>query len=231
MDTLRKPLFLLALALVITNVLVELASTAILREARVSLDAPTPGMGIRYLAFIDLFLAAAVTLMGVALVVPERVHGKIVGITLLILAILVLIAAFLGLIVAFVKLMIMVALISSPPFGTAAYFALFAGFPVGTAAGTLGLILALKIAFSVCLILAHQRFLQNKGLVTLILVSIIATIVVKFLHSFVPRFLASITDAIGAVILAIVGIVWSILVLIGAIISIVKVLRVDRAFR
>jgi hypothetical protein len=89
--------------------------------------------------------------------------------------------------------------------------------------------MALKIGFVVLLVMAHQRFLENKGLVLIILTSFLATIILSFLHGIVPRFLVSITDDIGAIIIAILAAIWSLFYLIGAIPAVIKALRVDKA--
>jgi hypothetical protein len=89
--------------------------------------------------------------------------------------------------------------------------------------------MSLKLAFAVVLLLAHQRFLQNKGLVLIILTSLLANVILSFLHGIVPRLLVSITDAIGAIVVGILAAVWALIFLIGSIPAIVKALRVDRA--
>jgi hypothetical protein len=64
--------------------------------------------------------------------------------------------------------------------------------------------------------------------VLLIVTSLVANLIVTFLHGIVPLFLVSITDAIAAIVVAIIGIIWAIVLLIGAIVAIVKVLRLSR---
>ncbi len=51
----------------------------------------------------------------------------------------------------------------------------------------------------------QPRFLQNKGLVVLILTTLLCTVVLAFVHRFVPVILVSIVDDIGALIFAIVA--------------------------
>jgi MFS superfamily sulfate permease-like transporter len=51
--------------------------------------------------------------------------------------------------------------------------------------------MTLKIPFGVCLVLAQQRFRQNKGLVLMVLTFFVATAIVSFLHGLVPGFLVS----------------------------------------
>jgi VanZ family protein len=85
--------------------------------------------------------------------------------------------------------------------------------------------MGLKLGFVVCLLLAHQRFLQNKGLVLLVLTSLLANLIIGFLHNFVPLPLVSITDAIGAIVVAILAVIWALVLLIFAIISIIKAIH------
>jgi hypothetical protein len=89
----------------------------------------------------------------------------------------------------------------------------------------LSLVMFLKVAFCVLLVLAQPRFLQNKGLVALVLTSLVATLVVSFLHGVVPGLLVSITDTVAAIVLAVLAIVWGIVLLIGSIPSVLKAIK------
>ena len=91
---------------------------------------------------------------------------------------------------------------------------------------TLALLMLLKICFVVCLILANQAFLLSKPLVALIVTSFVATIIVSFLHGLPPGFLVSITDAVAAIVIGIIAVIWAIIVLVGAIGAIVRSLKV-----
>jgi hypothetical protein len=189
-------------------------------QARKS-DKP-PGMAITDMALLDGLLLYTVLLIGTALIIPERVQGRIQGIAGLIVAILVILAAIVLFIKAFVQLMIMVSLFLSIPFGTIAYLAIWGFFNRGGAAAMLGFLMLLKLIFVVLLVIAHQRFLQNKGLVLLIVTSIVCNFVIAFLHAFVPIILVSITDAIAALIAIILAVIWAILLLIISIIAVIK---------
>lgn len=189
-------------------------------EARKS-DKP-PGVGIAYMALLDGLLLYTVILIGVSLILPERIHGRIQGIVTLIVSILVIIAAIALFIGAFIKLMIMVGLFLAPPFGTIAYLAMWGFFNRGGAAAILAFLMILKLVFVLLLVLAHQRFLQNKGLVLLIVTSLACNFIIAFLHALVPVFLVSITDMIAGLIALILAVIWAILMLISAIVSIVK---------
>lgn len=140
-----------------------------------------------------------------------------------------LIGAIVIIMVAVGLLMLMVSLLMAVPFGTAIYFATYGTFDTGGARITLGMLMSLKLGFAACLLFAHQRFLQNKGLVLLILTSLLGNVIVSFLHGFVSGPLVSITDDIGAIIVAILAAIWALVFLLGSIPAIVKALRVDRA--
>lgn len=234
MDQLRKPFFLLALILMTLAVLVEAGSTALVGDAGAektadALDAPTPGYGIPYHALLDGLLLFTALLMGAPLVIPERIHGRVQGVATLIVSILALLGSIALILIALAMLLLMIALLLAVPFGTIAYMILYGHFDRSGAQVTLGLILGLKMGFAVFLLLAHQDFVKNKGLMLILATSFLATIVVSFLHGFVPRPLVSITDALGGIVVGIIAAIWAIVYLIGSIPSIVKALRVDRA--
>lgn len=241
LDTMRLPFFILAIILIALVVLVEVAMPLMLGSGLPnrnpdlsSLDSAggkkAPGMAIYYMALMDGLVLYTVFLMGAPLIVPERIHARFQGVATLIVSLLLLLAEIAMILMAIVFLLVMVSLLLAPIFGTIAYFVLFSDFDTSGARTILSLIMTLKIGFAICLGLAHQRFIQNKGLVLIVLTSLVCNIVITFLHGFVPGFLVSITDALAAIIVGIIAAVWSVVFLIGSIPSIVKVLRVDRAF-
>jgi len=216
-DTLRKPLFLIAVVLILIVLLIELGSAIL-----AGLSAEAHGMGIPYLALLDGLLVFTIILMACSLLIPDRIQGRIQGIATLIVSLIVIIVGIAKIFTAIGKLFLMLGLLLAPIFGTIAYLIIFAGFPRGEAAVSLSLLMTLKLFFAGFLVFAHQRFLQNKGLVLIVLTSLIATIIIGFLHGFVPGFLVSITDAVAAIIVAIIAIIWAIVFLVGSIISMVK---------
>lgn len=231
-DTLRKPFLVIALVLLALAVLAELGSGFYIDAAgkgASSYDIKTPGLGIPYLAILDGLLLFTILLIGAPLLITDRVHGRIQGIITLIVGFLTFLGAIIMIFAALGLLFLMVSLLMAIPFGTAVYMAKYASFAKGAAAVTLSLIMGLKIAFVVFLVMAHQRFLENKGLVLIILTSFLATIILSFLHGIVPRFLVSITDDIGALVIAILAAIWALFYLIGAIPAVIKALRVDKA--
>lgn len=254
MDTLRTPFLVLAIILMALIVLLELGSGLLIPSDGVAASRLTeqtnsfdedvdldpddledleepPGRAIWSMAFVDGLVLYSVALMGIALLIPDRLHGRLQGIVTLILSILMILAAIIYLILILIELIVMVSLFMAPPFGTIAYLVVWGFFDRGDAATVLGLLLFLKLCFGGCLLLAHQRFLQQKGLMLLLLTSLVLNIVVAFLHGLVPIILVSITDRISALLILIVGIIWALVFLVGSIVAIVKALQSSTSAR
>ncbi len=239
MDRLRAPFFYLCLLALGLVVLVETGSSFLLGlqpalGAAADLGADVPpgapenpgGLAISYLALIDVIVLGTVALMAVGVLFSKRLHARSQGIITLIGAIILIIVAIVLLVIAIVQLILMVTLLLAFPFGTIAYLILWGSFPRGEAAVVLSLIMFLKLVAVAFLIAAQQRFLQNKGLVALILTSLLGNVVAVFLHGLVPGILVSITDDIAAIVFAVVAIIWAIILLIGSIPAIVRALHV-----
>jgi hypothetical protein len=247
MERLRTPFFTTAMVAIGLVVLVEIGATWILggrlpttelagRAGQVGLDVPgggniaqPTGVQIPYLALIDVILLFTIALMGLGLVVPDRLLGRVQGLATLIGSIVLILTALALLIVAFVLLILMVTLLLAFPFGTIAYLIIWGFFPRGQAAAVLALLMFLKLFFAGTLVVAQPRFLQNKGLVALVLTSLVANLVAAFLLALVPGFLVSITDALGGVVFAIVAIVWGIILLIGSIPAVIAAAKATAA--
>ncbi len=237
MNGLRRIPFLIAVILIALAVLVEIGVYIVVDSEKANLQSSTNllmteyvenenrGIGIPYLALIDGLVLFTVLLMGVSLLIPERVHGRVQGGATFIISLLLLIGGIVLISMALLKLALMVFLLVSFPFGTIVYLVLYSSFSTGAAQAASGLILSLKLAFALFLVIAQQRFLQNKGLVLLVLTSLLATIIVSFLHGIVPRFLVSITDAIAAIIVAVISMIWAVIFLVGSVVSITKVIH------
>jgi hypothetical protein len=225
LEDLRKPFFIAALILALLTVLVELGSigaVASVSSAAAQLGAPTPGEGIPSMAMLDGLLFYAVLMMGIAQLIGAHIEGKIAGIITLIVSVLLLLAAIVMVFKEIALLILMVSLLLAIPFGTIAYFAAWDSFNTGGAAIALSILMFLKLAFAACLVLAQQGFLKMKGLMLIILTSLLANLVVSFLQGLVPGFLVSITDDIAGIVVCILAIIWLIVYLIGSVISIVK---------
>lgn len=250
MDELRKPFLMAVLALVGLMVLLELGAAAFLqgqeapenlgallpagevREAFDNLDNnqkaalsgrdTAPGLAISYLALLDGIWLFSMGLIAAGLFLPENLQGKTQGCLTSLFAIVIIIIGFSLLLTALNLLQLMVALLLATPFGTLAYLAAYGFFNRGGAAIALSLLTILKGGAAICLVLAQQRFLQNKGLLLLIFTSLVANILITLLHGAVPAFLVSVTDAVAALIVALLGLMWAIFLLVGGAISIFK---------
>lgn len=231
MDKLRLPLYIAAMVLFSLAFFVEIGSNGLasflggLSDSGLIRDAgreSRPGMGIPCLALMDGLVLFTLALMSLSLVIPADIHARLQGLATLIFSISIIIAAIAMLVAAFAKLLLMVGLLFAFPFGTIAYFTMFASFQTGTAKAVIATIMLLKIFFAVVLVFAHQKFIENKSLVVLVLCSLLVNIIVSFLHGIVPGFLVSITDAVAAIVLCIVAIIWAIVYLVGSVVSVVK---------
>lgn len=221
LENLRKPFFIIAVIVMAVIVLIEIGSSFLMNPS----DFDRPGYGIMYLAYIDGLLLYVTILITLALLIPEKVQGRIQGIVTLIVSFFGCLGAIGSCFVALIFLLVMVSLLLAPIFGTIAYFAIYGHFDRSGAAVTLSIIMTLKIVFVVLLLLAHQKFVENKSLVLLVLTSLLCSLIISFLHNFLPIFLVSITDAVGAIVVAIIAIIWLIIFLIMAIVSIVKAIH------
>ena len=217
-EDLRLPFFVAALLLITLTVLVEIGSKF---ASAVGVGGPV-GLGIPYLALVDGMLLYMTILMALALFMPERIHGELQGIVTLIVSFLTALLS-LGMIFAALFAMLgMVSLLLAAPFGTIAYFAIFGHFARGVAGGELAAIMMLKLLFAGALVLAQQRFLENKLLVFTIVIALVANVIVSFLQGFVPFFLVSITDALAAIVLGILGLILAIVLLLRSIPAVLK---------
>jgi hypothetical protein len=225
----RKIPLIITAALLVVCVLIELSSAAFLKTD--AADAPglsntsdAPGLGIPYLALVDGLLAYTLIMMVLTFVLNANVQAKLQAILTLILSFFLVLGSIVLIFVALAKLLLMVALFFAIPFGTIAYLAIWGDFPKGAAAAILSLLMLLKIIASICLPIAHQRFLVAKGLILMILTSFLCMIIVSFLHGIVPTPLVSITDALAAIIVGIIALIWGIIILVGSIIATVQAL-------
>ncbi len=231
MDRLRLPFFIVAIILIFLVTLGEAGSAAFLSQSDTELQnlgASAPGWGVPTMALLDGLIFFAVGLMGLSMILAKGIHAKLQGIVTLIVSLLLLLGCIVMGFVIFTLLLLMIGLLLAPIFGTAAYMIVYGHFETGTAAAMLSVLMLLKIGFAIFLVLAHERFLQNKGLVLLVLTTLLVQIITSFLQGFPPGVLVSITDAIAGLITVILTAIWSIFFLIGSIISVVKALRVDQ---
>ena len=183
------------------------------------------GFAIPSMQYVDGCLLFTILLMGLALLIPKDIHAKIQGVITLVFGILLIIAAIVWIFIVLARLLVMVALLLSFPFGTIAYMFIYGSFPRASMNVILGLLFLLKISFGVLLLLAHQGFLKNIGLVVFLAASFVAGLVVSFLYGLVPGILVSITDAIAAIVVTIIGVILGLILAIGSIPSVVKVVK------
>ena len=218
---LRLPFFLAAGACLLLAVFVELAAAQVFTQIFFG-ETETPGYAINALALVDGILLYSLIWMLLSVVAPRSITGRAQGCITLILSFFGCLGTIALILAAFALLMLMIALLVAVPFGTIAYLAAWGHFARGAAAATLALAMILKIAFLILLVFAHQRFLQNKGLLVLVGLSLGLTWLIAFVHALLPIFLVSIGDQLMALVICIVAAIWLLLLLIGALIATIK---------
>lgn len=222
LESMRKPVFVIAFIIMGLTVLVELSSIALVKNvssASGALDISITGQAIPSMSILDGLIFYAIAVMAIALLLPERFQSKIQGIVTILVGLVLLFACIVRFFIDIQLLFTMIGLLLAIPFGTLVYLAVWGDFATGSAQAALSLIMFLKIAFSVCLVIAQQRFLKNKGLVLIILTSFLANIIIAFLYGLVPTFLVHILDEVAALIVCILAGVWIVIYLIGGVIS------------
>ena len=213
-DAIRKPFFVLALVLVVLTVLLETGSVLLLGSTQVvsvpGMQQQADGWGVPSIVLVDALLVLTLGLMGLQFLLSQALHGRTQGLVTLVVSVLVLLGALALIFTGLQALGVMLSLLLAPPFGTVAYLAVWGHFDRSAASQVLAMLLLLKLGCGVCLLLAHPRFLLLKGLVLLWGTSVVAGLLVAFLHGMVPGPLVSITDLVGAIVVAVVGLLWAI---------------------
>lgn len=218
---LRLPFFIGACVSLVLALLVELAAARVFTEFFVG-GTETPGYAINALAMIDVIVLYSLVWMLLSIIAPRGITGRAQGIVTLFFSCSGCTGALLAINAAFIMLMLMLSLLVAVPFGTIIYLAVWGDFARGAAAATLAIAMFLKILFLILLVIAHQRFMQNKGLLVLIGLSLGLTWLVGFVHALLPIILVSIGDQLMTLVIAIVALIWFLLLLIGAVIATIK---------
>ena len=224
MDAIRRPLVVAAAILIVVAFAVEFGSRLwIARAMGIPPDTPRPGLGIASLAAVDALLAMSLAIIASAAVgVSPHALERASGCVTTIVSFLTLLASLAMVFVALGLLLLMVGLLVATPFGTAVYMAVFGDFERKPAAITIGILMILKLVGALLAFLGNQHILKSKSLVLMFLTSIALTFVLAYLHGLPPRFLVSITDAVGAIIAFVFAIIWSIAYLIGGVVGAVR---------
>jgi hypothetical protein len=250
MGELRKPFFIAAVVLILIVVAVEIGATWFLGGITAKAEDLTnllndpalasykgeinpadlqklnkgtpPGRAIPALAVLDGLVLFTVLLMGAPMFIPERIFARVQGIATLVVSLMALTGSIAGIFLTISLLILMVALFLAFPFGTIVYLIIYGFFDRTGATVTLSLLMSLKLAFAACLILAHQRFIQNKGLVLIVLTSFAANIIISFSYAIVPIPLVSITDAIATIVVFLLVVLWAVFLAVGSIVAVVK---------
>lgn len=185
----------------------------------------SPGLGIASLAFIDGILLYSWSTIKAGSIIPEKVLTPATKIANFLFFLFLLIMAITTIFVAIALIMLMISLLLAIPFGTIVYMIVYADFPKGAAQATLGALMSLKILFAISLVIGEKRLFEDyRKFLLLLLCSFIANIIIGFVHGLVPGFLVSITDAVGAIVVVIIALLWIITMFIGSIINLITLI-------
>lgn len=228
MDT-RLALFFLGGFVLLLAIVVELGSVLVfgsLGSTSGLTDVSRPGIGIRALVFVDVVLVYTLAMVVINEIPPLRpVFGRIQGVLTFILSLIGIIADIVFIFVTLTLLILMVSLLLAVPFGTIVYFATWGDFDTGQVRAVLSLVMLLKLVGLVLMVVSNPGLLKDKGLVFAAACSLLVAFLLGFLVAFPPSFLASITDAIGALIAGVVGLIWMLIFLIGSIFAVIRAIR------
>lgn len=225
MDVAKIGIFCLGLFSFALAILGELSLGLVLAAMATAETGAAPGLGIRMLALLDLALAWTLALMAVEILRPIGLFARLQGFVTLVLSIFGILGGIALVFTTLTLLILMVSLLLAFPFGTAVYLATWADFPAGYARAVLGLLMTFKLIGTGLVVIASPALLRNKGLVALLVLSIALTFLTGLLIGFVPGLVAAIADAIAALISAVVGTVWMLVLLVGALGSILRAVR------
>jgi hypothetical protein len=185
----------------------------------------SPGLAVLYMALFDGLLLVTVGSIAMRMFLGQRVHGSLDGPVKLITSLIIIFLSIIALFLAFALLLMLVGLLMAIPFGTIAYFAAFANFGRDQAAAVLSIILALKLAGSGLVAFGDTGLLKDKGMIVMVLLSLLCNLIISFLHSVVPRFLVTITDTIAAIVVAILALIAAIPYLLAGLGSLVRLIK------
>jgi hypothetical protein len=184
-----------------------------------------PGLGLAALFFFDILVIYTFAMLAFQIVGLGAISGRVQFATALIVSILGLLGGIVLVTGAIAALTAMVALLLAVPFGTIVYMAIFGHFDTDASRAILSMVMLLKLVGLAMIAFATPGILNNRSVLVLSGVSVLFTFALGFLHAFPPNFLASIADAIGAIVFGIVGTIWMLLLLFSGLASLVRTIR------
>lgn len=226
MEPIRRIAFFAGLSAILLAILFELGSIGQLGHNAGLPDMPRPGVGITYLAGLDLLMLYTLILLSLNELGPLRgLLARVQGVVTFILSLIGLLTMIVMIFVALSLITLMVSMLVAVPFGTIAYLAIWGDFETGKAHVLLATVMLFKLIGAGLLLFSRPFFLKNLGFVLLLATTLLGTLLLEILQSWFPVFLVSITDAIGAVIIGVLAAIWLVVFLIGAIPAIINAIR------
>lgn len=171
----------------------------------------TVGLAIPALALLDGLTMAALAGMAFGIVNPG-LQGKVVAPSNLVVSFVIVIVAVASIVTTLALIGLMISLLLAAPFGTITYFVRWGFFPRSAAQGVLAAVLLLRLVTSGCLVAAMPRVRKQVRLLAMMATGYVAHFLVAILHALVPLPLVSITDAVAAIVVAIMATGWALVV-------------------
>jgi hypothetical protein len=225
-EPIKRILFFGGMFTILIAILFELGSIGQFGQNYGLQNMPRPGIGIPYLASLDLLMLYTLVLLSLDELGPLRgLLARAQGMVTFILSLLGLLAMIVMIFSALSLIILMVSMFVAVPFGTLAYLLIWGHFATGAAHLLLAFVMLLKLAGTTFLLLSRPLFLKNFGFLLLLATTLLATLLLQILQSWFPTILVSITDAVGALVIGILAATWLIVFLIGSIPAIINSLR------
>lgn len=184
-----------------------------------------PGLGLAALCFFCVLPCYSYAILTCEVLQLGAVSGRLQTVVALVGSIVGLLFGLYFIVKAITLLSVMLALFLAVPFGTIAYMVIWGTFDTGTSRIVLSLFMTVQIIGAIFLVVAAPTIVKNGKLVALTAVTLAFAFILGLLHGLVPNPLVSIVDALAALVISIVATIWMLPLLIGGILSLVRVVR------
>lgn len=225
MGHLRTPFVFIAVALLLIVLLLDVGGGPLLSAIVQGGGNAPPGRGVPALAFLDGLLFLQVALLAADAVRAGRIARWVNGPGVLVVSILVILGAIMLAFTVFGLVLLMVSIFMAVPFGPAIYIGIWGDFERTAALSILSTTLTLRVLAGIALVLYDQTMLKKTRMLLLFFTCLVGDLIVSFLLSMVPTILCSITDGIAAIVIAVLGIIWAIILLIPGAIGTLRLIR------
>lgn len=178
-----------------------------------------PGLGLPSLALVDIGWLVTIVILGLEAFLPRptdpehprsALYTGAQALTRLLAGVAQIVTSIMVAVTASTLLMTMISLLTALPFGTLVYIAIWGTFDRETAETLLGAALVARVVAAAAILCHRPSARLLRHLLPLFVSGVGCAALLSFLHGAVPMLLVSLLDALAAVIIAIVGLVWGV---------------------